>query len=630
MIAIGGGGFHTCALLVGGTVRCWGANGAGELGNGATTDVSAPVVVRTSSSNANALSGVRSIGVGDAHTCALLGSGTVRCWGAGGAGQLGDGSTADRSTPVTVHASSSSASALSGVSAITGGSYHTCALLANGTMKCWGYSDYGQLGDGTKTARSAPVTVRASSSSAAALSSVSAIAGGGHHTCALLASGTVKCWGWGSLGQLGDGASTDRSAAVTVHASSATSSALSGVGQRAIAVGFGQTCALLVNGTVKCWGANFLGEVGDGTTTQRAAPVTVKAGGGSSLALSNVVAIAAGGFYTCALLANGTVKCWGTDYDLDPVAVVSGPGSSTALSNVIALAAGAHHTCALLAAGTLKCWGNNDFGQIGDGTKTVRNTPVTVRSAAASAVALSGVRTVAAGEFHTCALLVAGTMKCWGLNAASSDPFGLWSSGGQLGDGTKTDRSSPVTVISTAGSSAALSNVTAIATGGLHTCALLVPGTMKCWGDNTTYGQIGDGSVSARLAPVSVRSSATVSSPLPGIGGIVAGQWYTCALLTAGTARCWGANTFGQLGDGTTTARHAPVTVKAAPGSSSGLSGVTAMASGVYAGQDGGGDHTCALLASGIVKCWGDNAYGAVGDGTTIERHAPVTVINLP
>ena len=386
-------------------MKCWGGGGSGELGNGATTDRSAPVTVHTSASNANALGSVRSIEVGTAHTCALLVNGTIKCWGAGVIGQLGDGMSADRSTPVTVRTSSSSASALSNVSAIAAGGYHTCALLANGTMKCWGYSDYGQLGDGTETERYAPVTVHSSAVGSTALSGVSAIAGGGHHTCALLASGTVKCWGWGSLGQLGDGAKTDRSAPITVHASSGTSSALSGVGQRAIAVGFGQTCALLVNGTVKCWGANFLGEVGDGTTTQRKAPVTVKAGGGSSVALSNVVAIAAGGFYTCALLVNGTVMCWGADYDLDPVVVVSGPGSSTALSNVVAIAAGSHHTCALLAAGTLKCWGNNDFGQVGDGTKTGRTVTRDGQVGRRQRVALSGVRAVAAGQFHTCAVL---------------------------------------------------------------------------------------------------------------------------------------------------------------------------------------------------------------------------------
>ncbi len=622
-------GFHTCALLVAGTVTCWGENGAGQLGDGTTTERHAPVAVHASSVSASALVGVKAIAAGHAHTCALVVDGTVRCWGANGADALGDGTSTERHAPVTVKASAGSAAALTGVSAITGGGFHMCALLAAGTIKCWGFNLDGQLGDGTTTSRSAPVTVKVASGSTSALPNVTAISGGTNHTCALLSTGSVRCWGWGSLGELGDGTTTSRLAPVTVRAAAGSTSALVGVGQRAITAGFGQTCALLVAGTVKCWGANFLGEVGDGTTSQRSAPVTVRAGWGSG-ALSNVVAIAAGGFYTCALLATGTVRCWGTDYDLVPVDVMSGPGSSTPLSNVIALAAGAHHTCALLVGGTLKCWGDNTFGQIGDNTKTARPAPVTVRSAPGSSTSLSAVRAVSAGQFHTCALVAAGTMKCWGLNAAVNDPFGIWSSGGQLGDGTATNRAAPVTVKSAAGSTTALSGVTAIASGGLHSCALLVAGTMKCWGDNTTFGQVGDGTVIARRAPVAVRASATSSSSLSGVGAIAAGQWSSCAILAAGTVTCWGDNTFGQLGDGTTTDRHAPVTVHASPGSASALSGVSAIASMVYGGQDGGGDHACALLASGMVKCWGDNAYGAVGDGTTAERHAPVTVINLP
>ena len=292
------------------------------------------------------------------------------------------------------------------------------------------------------------------------------------------------------------------------------------------------------------------------------------------------------------------------------------------------MAAGSHHTCALLAAGTLKCWGNNDFGQIGDGTKTTRPSPVTVKSAAGSSTALSGVRAVAAGEFHTCALLAAGTMKCWGLNSASSDPFGLWSSGGQLGDGTKTNRSTPVTVNGSHRHHCCLVQCHANRHGGLHTCALLVTGTMKCWGDNTTFGQIGDGTVSARLAPVSVRS-ATVSSPLSGIGAIVGGQWYKLAprrrgppsagVRTPSAARRW-------HDYGAPRSRHRQGVIRQhdRPGRRD------------RAGQWGlwrAGRRRRSHLRSAR-----DRHHEVLGrqrlwrrrNGTTTERHAPVTVINLP
>ena len=139
-----------------------------------------------------------------------------------------------------------------------------------------------------------------------------AIASGYQHTCALLVSGTQKCWGVNNIGTLGDGTMQTglppniRLAPVTVIAAEGIASPLTGIGQRAIVAGFGQSCVLLVNGTVKCWGANLSGEVGDGTTSQRSTPVIVKVAGGAPL--SNVVAVAAGGFYTCALLSNGTVQ----------------------------------------------------------------------------------------------------------------------------------------------------------------------------------------------------------------------------------------------------------------------------------------------------------------------------------
>ncbi len=236
------------------------------------------------------------------------------------------------------------------------------------------------------------------------------------------------------------------------------------------------------------------------------------------------------------------------------------------LSAQASITAGRNHTCALLATGAVKCWGHNASGQLGDGTTTDRLTPT-----AATGLA-SGVTAITTGRNHTCALLATGAVACWGYNPD-----------GRLGDGSTTDRHTPTAVTGLP------SDVTAITGGTRHTCALLGTGAVACWGDNNV-GQLGDGSTTDRHTPTAVTG-------LPSdVTAITAGTEHTCALLGTGAVTCWGNNASGQLGDNTTTDRHTPTAV-------TGLaSGVTAISAGHH--------HTCALLATGALTCWGWNGYG--------------------
>jgi alpha-tubulin suppressor-like RCC1 family protein len=185
--AIAAGEFHTCALLDDGTARCWGDNFFGQLGDGTTT------ISRTTPVTVSGLSNVTAIAAGWGHTCAVLNDGTARCWGDNFFGQLGDGTTTiSRTTPVTV-------SGLSNVTAIAAGLYHTCALLTDKTVRCWGSNRYGQLGDGTRGVS------RTTLEAVSGLSNVTAIAAGGSHTCAQLGNETARCWGFNEYGQLGNG-----------------------------------------------------------------------------------------------------------------------------------------------------------------------------------------------------------------------------------------------------------------------------------------------------------------------------------------------------------------------------------------------------------------------------------------
>jgi len=516
VVAITTGGYHTCALTESGGVKCWGLNGSGQLGDGTTTDRSTPVDV------SGLTGGVVAIAAGDFHTCALTAGGGVKCWGSNDNGQLGDGTTTPRNTPVDV------SGLTSGVVAIAAGGTHTCALTASAGVKCWGANWYGQLGDGTRMWHDTPVDV------SGLTSGVVAIAAGASHTCALTAEGSAKCWGSNEYGQLGNGKLGYRPTPVDVRELTS--------GVTAIAAGGFHTCALTTEGGVKCWGRNNAGQLGDGTTADRDTPVDV------SGLTGGVVAITAGWYHTCALTAGGGVKCWGANWYGQ-----LGDGTTTSrntpvdvsglTSGVVAIAAGGAHTCALTAEGGVQCWGLNGNGQLGDGTTMGRNTPVDVSGLT------SGVVAIAAGGDHTCALTESGGVKCWGRNRY-----------GQLGDGTTTDRYTPVDVSGLTG------GVVAIAAGGAHTCALTESGGVKCWGWNGN-GQLGDGTRTSRNTPVDV-------SGLTGAAAIVAGESHTCALTAGGGVKCWGWNRHGQLGDGTTTSHNTPVDV-------SGLaSGTTAIAAG--------------------------------------------------
>ncbi|MCU0753495.1 MAG: CSLREA domain-containing protein [Xanthomonadales bacterium] len=542
--AVVAGEASTCALTTGGGVKCWGAGANGRLGDGTTMNRLTAVDV------SGLTSGVSAIAAGLVHTCAITIGGGAKCWGFNGTGQLGDGTTVQRLTAVDVSGLGS------GVSAISPGGSHTCALTTGGGVKCWGFNGNGQLGDGTTVQSLTPVDVSGLGSG------VSMISSGGRHTCALTTGGGAKCWGFNSVGQLGDGTLTNRLTPIDVSGLTR--------GVSAIGAASGHTCAV-ANGGIQCWGSNGRGELGDGTTTIRRTAVEV------SGLTSGISAITGGFDHTCALSTGGGVKCWGRNADGQlgdntTIQRLSAVDVSGLTSGVSAIAAGNNHTCAL-ASGGVKCWGNNNFGQLGDGSTTTRLTPVDVSGLT------MGVSAISAGGSHTCALTTGGGVKCWGNNGF-----------GRLGDGTTTTR---LTAVDVTGLS---SGVSAIGAGGGHSCALTTGGGVKCWGRNVE-GQLGDGTTTNRLTEVDV------SGLTSGVSAIDPGEIHACAITTGGGVKCWGSNQSGRLGDGTTTTRLTPVDV-------SGLtSGVSAVAASL--------NHTCALTTGGGVKCWGFNTAGELGDGST-------------
>jgi alpha-tubulin suppressor-like RCC1 family protein len=325
---------------------------------------------------------------GDAATCVWLIYGGVNCWGQNGSGQLGDGTTRDSLTARPVKWITTAA-------AVALGSEHGCALLARGTVQCWGRNDSGQLGNRTPGPATTPVPV-------SGITTAIALSLGAAHSCALLAKGAIQCWGYNYEGELGDGTNTRSSIPVTVGGISTAV---------AIAVRNTHSCALLASGAVQCWGDNTYGQLGNGTTTNSNVPVTVSG-------INSATAIAAGAFFNCALLSSGVVQCWGHNGNAElgdgsswPYADSSVPVSVADISTAIAITAGGYHACAVLSSGSGQCWGYNSYGQLGNGSTTAS---ASIRPVAVSTIG-APVR-LAAGYWHTCALLAGGVMRCWGLN----------------------------------------------------------------------------------------------------------------------------------------------------------------------------------------------------------------------
>jgi alpha-tubulin suppressor-like RCC1 family protein len=668
---IAAGNDHTCALLADGTVQCWGSNTSGQLGDGSTAN-------RTTAVPVKGLTGVKSVTAGASFTCAVVSGGTAKCWGDNSAGQLGNGNLASQTAPAAVTVITTANPA----SAVSAGDHHACALLADGTVQCWGSNDSGQLGDETFVDHSRPAPVKGLPAPGA--NPTVALTAGFAHTCALLKDNSARCWGANDSGQLGfetpdangdEYADPSKPGAVQYDSdpSASTEAHHTLFGITALAAGQSHTCALMADGSVRCWGANYGGQLGHEDSGEHSHdaghPTAVVVPG-----LTGARALAAGSFHNCAIVGGG-VKCWGYDpyaerpSSTSPVLVngVSGakvvtagtgfvcalvdadmtnklpagtknkpmcwgdnsqgqvgaaapPGDSavqavSGIASADAIDAGNGQVCAVPAGTTsVQCWGRNDDGQVGNDSTTDQFSPAPVPGSVTTAISAGG--TLDAAEHgHTCAVRPDGTVACWGSNNRS-----------QLGDGTATARSSPVTVrIDTDPNPdhvalADLTGATSVVTGGSHSCAVASDHTVWCWGSNN-HGQLGNNSIEQRSVATQVRTNADPNAdhPLANVVALAAGADFTCAVLGTGGATCWGANGSGQLGAGPgflLVEARLPVAVQ----------GLAAAVTSITAGDT----HVCAVLANDSLVCWGGNAHGQLGDGTTAASASPKLIMPTP
>ncbi|MEE2901751.1 MAG: hypothetical protein VYC39_05445 [Myxococcota bacterium] len=604
--SLSAGGYHACAVLNNGTVQCWGRNDAGQLGDGSTTS-------RNIANGVVGLASATSMTAGTRHSCAVLNNGTVQCWGANGFGQLGDQTLTQKRTPVEISTSNT-------IQQLSAGDVHTCALGTNGQAECWGNNSDGQLGDGTLTQRTMPTLV------AGLVDSVN-LSAGATSSCSVLLSGQILCWGNNAYGQLGDGTTNSRNSAVFTQIIEGRSSPTFALppaicaGQRIdftndpqncgacdqrcaqnatcvasqcqcsdgsrcawkclssggcddpvqLSSGLRYTCALRGQGEIYCWGTNNFGQLGNGTVTNALTPTAVNG-------ISSAEQVSAGTSHACARLQTGVVQCWGinTSGQLGTGNFASQirPQTVSGISGVIDVAAGGKHSCAVIQSGDVYCWGANDWGQLGNGTLVGTTLPSLVTG-------LSDVIQISLGDEHSCARTQRDEVYCWGQNDR-----------GQLGNGSFNFRAFPAYVRQDAAD---------IRLGDRHSCLLSNFGSMDCWGANN-FGELGISSTIDQPSPITVLG-------LSDLAQIDAGGSQTCATNNDGEVYCWGDNQLGQAGNGSVGASVlAPSKVSAGT-----LVRTTAV----------GGEHVCSLADSGQIICWGDNAFGSLGNGSVRSRTYP-------
>lgn len=347
--------------------------------------------------------------------------------------------------------------------------------------------------------------------------------GGAEHTCAIKTDSSLWCWGMNEFGQLGDWKVGNDICYPGYPFSCVKLPKQITTEILQISAGDFHTCAIKTDGSLWCWGLNMQGQLGDGTIESKSTPVQIMTG---------VSQVSAGGAHTCAIKNDGSLWCWGYNFlgqvgdgmignDLCPIPFqqpqpcVKSP--KQIMTGVLQVSAGNNHTCAIRTDGSLWCWGwGNALVRPGNELTPVQIIP-------------SGVSQVSAGEFHTCVIKSDNSLWCWGQNF-----------GGQLGDGTTMEKSTPTQI---------MVDVLQVSSGYSHTCAVKTDNSLWCWGWSYV-GQVGDGTVGYKLSPIQIMTD---------VSQLSVGDYHSCAIKTDGSLWCWGGNWFGQIGDGTTEHRLSPV-----------------------------------------------------------------------
>lgn len=624
------GSEHACVAVADDNVKCFGYGANGRLGYGNTNNT-----CHNNGSCGDFLSGIDlgagksilQIAAGHQHTCALIApDNQIKCWGEGGAGRLGYGNQTDLVQTPDVVASFVDLGTGRSAQQVVAGIYHTCALLDDNTVKCWGDNAYGQLGIGSNVDQGDNGGEMGDSLQTVDLGSVSypvSIHTKGYHTCAIFNNGGLKCWGYNAHGQLGLGNSAHRGDGGGEMGDNLPFIDFGGGSIVSIDMSDRTTCIVNNSGELKCWGDNGFGQLGIENTDRIGNNASEMGTNLASVDLGSgrtAVMVSSATYSTCVLLDNSTVKCWGNDevgnLGLEMNAYGDHPSETVAsLSNIDLgtghyakdIFAGRYHVCAILMDNSMKCFGYGNSGRLGYGnTGNQGDNPNEMGDNLGFVDLGAGLYATQGhgGSSHSCAVLNSGAVKCWGDGA-----------NGRRGSGNQADRGDGANEMGNNLASVNLGvGVTAqkLEIGDNFTCILQNDNQIKCWGHNGS-GRLGIGSTAQKGHNGSTTPD-TYGTVNLGSGrsakDFAVGYQHVCAILDNDRVKCWGEAAYGRLGAGNQTDRGA-----SAAHMGDALTYVD-LGTGRTAKQiTAGFYHTCALLDNDSVKCWGYNSHGQLGIG---------------
>ena len=586
----------TCGLTNKGNIYCWGKNYYGEAGDPSLyIDVEKPQILP--STNLAVDEKFTSLTVGTTHACALTDLGNAYCWGRNTWYMLGDNTSNSTHDPVAVIVSNLAIGEK--FLSLNASSTNTCGLTNFGNAFCWGENGRGTVGDGTTTDRKIPTAVNLTNLDANE-SLTKLFESRGQHQCALTTESNLYCWGYNASSQVGDNTSTNRTIPTAVNLSNLASNekftSLSG--------GNNHSCGITNMGNSYCWGWGYA--LGTGATTSYDLPTSMVSEANMS-ADEKLIKIFSGSSHSCGISTSGKTYCWGIGGDgrlgnnsqadnLEPVAVDT--TNLTQPMKFLEVSTYGNHSCGITSSGKVFCWGDNSNGQLGDSTFINKASPTEVDS---SNLATNEMFTsVTVGKNHSCGLTNLYKAFCWGSGSV-----------GQLGTGSiLPNQDIPMSVDSSSFSPSEV--FTKLASGNLFSCGLTNLSNIYCWGEGALY-RLGNGSSTTKPKPEKV----TLSNLAAGEKFIdFDSDTHSCAVTNYSNVFCWGNNTFGQIGDGTTINRDIPYQID-----SSNLSGNEKFKS-VSVGEE----HSCGVTNQSRVYCWGKNSNGEIGDDSTINRSIPESI----